>query len=88
MADQSLKQEYNTAEMSKAEYKDPITHKDVPRDGGPEPKKMEKSAFKKLEHKVEKEGYSDQSAKKIAAAAGIAKYGKAGMEAKAKAGKK
>ena len=42
----------------------------------------------KLEHKVEKEGYSDQSAKKIAAAAGIAKYGKAGMEAKAKAGKK
>lgn len=52
--------------------------------------KMEKSgeAFKKLEHKVEKEGYSEKSAKAIAASAGRKSMGKEAFQAKAAAGKK
>ncbi len=44
--------------------------------------------FKELTAKIEKQGKSPESAKKIAAAAGIAKYGKAKMEQMAKSGKK
>lgn len=44
------------------------------------------SKFKELVAKLEKKGYSQDSAKRIAASAGFKKYGKAGMEAKAKAG--
>ena len=83
---------YDWETNKKAEYKDPTTHKAVPRDGGPEPKKegdlVKGGAFKKLENKLEHEGKSKDSAGAIAYAAGAAKYGKAGMAAKAKAGKK
>ncbi len=43
--------------------------------------------FKKLESKVEKEGYSKESAKKIAASAGIKKFGEKKMHAMAEKGK-
>ena len=96
------KKEANKAEMKKAQpkpamkkaiYKDPTTGKDVPRDGGPEPKKegdlvKNGAAFKKLEHKVEGEGYSEKSAKAIAAAAGRKSMGKEAFQAKAAAGRK
>lgn len=45
------------------------------------------SKFKKLEANLERSGKSDSSAKKIAAAIGIKKYGVAGMAAKAAAGR-
>lgn len=44
--------------------------------------------FKKLEGKVEKEGYSEESAKKIAASVGRKKYGAKKMASMATAGKK
>jgi hypothetical protein len=44
--------------------------------------------FKKMESALEKKGYSEESAKKITAAAGIKKYGKAKMQKMAAAGKK
>lgn len=47
---------------------------------------MNKSAFKELEHKLEGEGKSEESAGAIAYTVGKKKYGKEGMEAKAKAG--
>lgn len=47
---------------------------------------MHKSAFKELEHKLEGQGKSEKSAGAIAYTVGKEKYGKAGMEAKAKAG--
>lgn len=43
--------------------------------------------FAKLEKKVENEGYSEKSAKAIAASAGIKKYGKEKMEAMAAKGR-
>lgn len=43
--------------------------------------------FKKMEDSLEKKGYSEESAKKITAAAGIKKYGKKKMMSMAKAGK-
>ena len=43
--------------------------------------------FKALEDKVKKEGYSEESAKKIAASAGIKKYGKEKMAKLAEKGK-
>ena len=42
--------------------------------------------FSALEEKVEKEGYSKESAKKIAASAGMKRYGKEKMESMAKKG--
>jgi anti-sigma28 factor (negative regulator of flagellin synthesis) len=47
---------------------------------------MKKGAFKELEHKLEDEGKSKESAGAIAYTVGKEKYGKKGMEAKAKAG--
>jgi anti-sigma28 factor (negative regulator of flagellin synthesis) len=47
---------------------------------------FKKSAFKELESKLEHEGKSKESAGAIAYSVGEKKYGKAGMEAKAKAG--
>lgn len=47
---------------------------------------MKKGAFKELEHKLEGEGKSEESAGAIAYSVGKEKYGKKGMEAKAKAG--
>lgn len=47
---------------------------------------FKKSAFKDLEHKLEGEGKSEKSAGAIAYTVGKEKYGKEGMEAKAKAG--
>lgn len=44
--------------------------------------------FKNMEEGLEKKGYSEESAKKITAAAGIKKYGKKKMASMAKAGKK
>jgi hypothetical protein len=41
------------------------------------------SKFKKLQHKLQSEGYSKQSATKIAASIGDKKYGKEGMAEKA-----
>jgi anti-sigma28 factor (negative regulator of flagellin synthesis) len=49
---------------------------------------LKKGAFKRLEHKLEGEGKSEESAGAIAASIGDKKYGKAGMEAKAEAAKK
>lgn len=46
------------------------------------------SAFKILVRKLMKKGHSEESAKRIAAAIGRAKYGKAGMAAKAAAGRR
>lgn len=46
------------------------------------------SKFKKLVKKIESKGESAQEANAVAAIAGRKKYGAAGMEAKAKAGKK
>ena len=47
------------------------------------------SNFDKLKHKIEdKEGYSEKGAAGAAYEAGKAKYGKAGMAAKAAAGRK
>lgn len=43
--------------------------------------------FKKMEEGLEKKGYSEESAKKITAAAGIKKLGKKKMMSLAKAGK-
>lgn len=48
----------------------------------------EHEGFKKLEHEIEGEGKSKESAEKIAAAAGREKYGEKGMEEKAAAGRK
>lgn len=45
-------------------------------------------AFKRLTKKLESQGKSASSAKKIAYAAGAKKYGKAGMARKAAAGRK
>lgn len=47
---------------------------------------MKKGAFKELEHKLEGEGKSKESAGAIAYTVGKEKYGKEGMERKAKAG--
>lgn len=49
---------------------------------------FKKSAFKELEHKLEGEGKSKESAGAIAYTVGKEKYGKAGMERKAEAAKK
>lgn len=49
---------------------------------------IKKSAFKELEHKLEDEGKSEESAGAIAYSIGKKKYGKAGMEHKAEAAKK
>lgn len=45
------------------------------------------SKFKELTRKLESKGKSPEQAKGIAYEAGKAKFGKAGMEAKAKAGR-
>lgn len=45
-------------------------------------------AFKRLVGKLERQGKSESSAKKIAAAVGRKKYGKAGMARKAAAGRR
>ena len=45
-------------------------------------------AFKKLESKLEKKGYSKKSAGAIAYSAGAKKYGKEGMAKKAAAGRR
>lgn len=52
------------------------------------PKLGSGARFKKLEDKVEKEGYSKSSAKRIAAAVGRKKYGNAKMQSMATKGKK
>lgn len=44
--------------------------------------------FEKMEKGLERKGYSEESAKKIAAAAGIKKYGEKKMSKMATAGKK
>lgn len=44
--------------------------------------------FKKLVDQLKSEGHSEESAKKIAAAAGMRKYGKAKMQKMAQAGRK
>ena len=49
---------------------------------------MHKGAFKELEHKLEGEGKSKESAGAIAYSVGKKKYGKAGMEHKAEAARK
>lgn len=49
---------------------------------------MAESKFKKMEHHVEREGHSETSARKIAAAIGRRKFGKKGMAKKAAAGRK
>ena len=46
------------------------------------------SNFKKLEHKLEKKGYSEEAAGGIAYKVGVHKYGKEGMAKKAAAGRK
>tara|TARA_R110001583_G_scaffold23353_4_gene86377 strand:- start:3384 stop:3542 length:159 start_codon:yes stop_codon:yes gene_type:complete len=46
------------------------------------------SKFKKLVGELQKEGKSEESAKKIAYSIGAKKYGKAGMAKKAAAGRK
>jgi len=48
----------------------------------------DEGGFKKLVNKLEKEGESEHEAKGVAAKVGFEKYGKAGMEAKAAAGRK
>lgn len=59
---------------------------DIDEDGNEIPKTEQRSAFKKLEGKLaKKKGVSDPGA--LAAYIGTEKYGKAGMAAKAKAGK-
>lgn len=88
------------AKMSKDEAKDKIMAMEEKEHKEKDPKKlvdaekkehaakdMEKAhvGFKAVEEKARKEGAEDPAA--VAAAVGIKKYGKAGMEAKAKAGK-
>lgn len=52
------------------------------------PKLGSGARFSKLENGLEKKGYSEESAKKIAAAVGRKKYGNAKMQKMASAGKK
>lgn len=48
----------------------------------------DEGAFKKLENKLERKGEPEHEAAAVAYEAGVKKYGKAGMAAKAAAGRK